>query len=60
MTSPLKNLHEGSGRRDLSYELAAHTKRLEEQVAETCPKIQTGLNSWEYSQRLTLVPATRF
>ena len=24
------------------------------------PKIQTGLNSWEYSQRLTLVPATRF
>ena len=38
MTSPLKNLHEGSGRRDLSYELAAHTKRLEEQVAETCPK----------------------
>ena len=34
-TSPLKSLHEGTGRRDLSHE-PVHTKRFEEQVAGTC------------------------
>ena len=58
-TSPLKSLHEGTGRRDLFHKKFTRSV-LCNKLQGLVPKIQTGLNSWDKSQRLKLVPATRF
>ena len=45
-STPLKSLHQGTGRRDLSHEqFTRSVLRNKSQVL--VPKIQTGLNSWD-------------
>ena len=45
-TGPLKSLHEGTGRRDLSHEQFTRSV-LRNKSQGLVPKIQTGLNSWD-------------
>ena len=45
LMSPLKSLHEGTGRRDLSHEQFTRSF-LKNKSLGLVPKIQTGLNSW--------------
>ena len=48
-TGPLKSLHEGTGRRDLSHEQFTRSvlRHKSSKSQGLVPKIQTGLNSWD-------------